>query len=397
MTHDPDDERAPFSRRTGWNLQRNPLSAAVERHRAASALLDLTATNPTACGFAVPGDAIEAVRQAVDHHYQPLALGRAEARAAVAAYYRDHGRQVSARQIVLTASTSEAYAWLFKLLADDGDRALVPRPSYPLLDFLAGLEGVRLDPYALSFDGDRWRLDLESVARNITDSTRAILCVSPHNPTGAIVGPETTAALDDLAATTSAAVIYDEVFLDFASAPPTPSAARPNGLTFTLSGLSKVCGLPQLKLAWIAIDGPPERVDEAIARLEVVADTYLSVSSPAQGALPRLLAGRHGFQTECRDRLARNRAALAGAVVDLADLELLASDGGWAACLRLPDRTDEELVALQLLEATGVAVQPGWFFDFPAGRHLVLSLLPPPDLFDRGLELLIQHFSARTL
>jgi aspartate/methionine/tyrosine aminotransferase len=370
-----------FSRRTGWDLAANAFAARLEAARASGApLLDLTETNPARVGLAWSADTLAAAlgdRGLADH--EPTPHGLPGARAAVAAWLAARGATVSPESILLTASTSEAYGLLLKLLCDPGDEVLVPAPSYPLLDLLAGLECVTLVRYPLAYDGE-WHLDPAEVAARVTPRTRAVVVVSPSNPAGAVLSREALGRLDALCAERGLALVGDEVFADTAPGAPSVATARA-ALAFHLAGLSKTCGLPQLKVAWIAAAGPPALVDAALARLAVVADAYLSVSGPAQLALPRLLAARETFLGPLRARLAGNRARLApppGAPWDL-----LASAGGWTAVLRAGERIDEEALALALLE-DGVAVWPGFLFDFPRPGHLVVSLLPPEEAFAEG-------------
>lgn len=349
--------------RLDFTARENALSRALAARR--EPYVDLTISNPTAVGLPVPSVELPAADV-----YAPDPRGLLPAREAVAAY---HG--VSAEQVILTASTSEAYSWLFKLLCDPGDEVLVPRPSYPLFDFLTALEGVRAVPYELRWDGE-WHIDTLSV----TDGTRAILVVSPGNPTGAYLKKDELTRLSRL----GVPLICDEVFADFPAFDDPRRvrtiASHDGVLSFALSGLSKVAGLPQLKLGWIVATGPGSR--EMLERLDLIADTYLSVSTPVQLAARRLLEGRGVFQQALNSRLARNRAALTppgGAPWDV-----LRSEGGWSAVLSVPRSRSEEEWALALLEA-GVLVHPGYFFDFTAGAHLVVSLLPEPSEFARGI------------
>ncbi len=374
---------ALFSRRTSWDLAANALTGAVEAARASgTTLLDLTESNPTKVGLVWPAAALaEALGDARLPAYEPAPLGLAEAREAVAGYLATHGTVVPPDRILLTASTSEGYALLLKLLCDPGDEVLVPAPAYPLLDLLADLESVRLVRYPLRHDGG-WSVEPEALAAAVTARTRAVVVVSPSNPTGWLLSDEEGAALERLCAGRGLALIGDEVFADSALAPARGVLAARGCLAFHLSGLSKVCGLPQLKAGWLAAAGPDRLVAAALERLEVIADAYLSVSGPAQRALPSLLARREAFLAPLRARLAENRAA-AEAVRD-APLNALRSGGGWSAVLRIGETLDEEALCLELL-ADGVVVQPGFFYDFQRPGHLVVSLLPEPDVFREGL------------
>ena len=373
-----------FSRRTAWDLRANALAARLEAARAAGApLIDLTEANPTRAGLLWPTGRIEAaLSQPGAATYAPDPRGAPPARRAVADYLASRGAAVDPGQILLTASTSEAYALLLKLLCDPGDEVLVPAPAYPLLDLLAGLEAVALRRYPLRYDGS-WHLDPVELAAALGARVRAVVVVSPSNPVGAVLSAQELAALDELCAARGVALLCDEVFADSAAAPaPCVLAAPRRALAFHLSGLSKVCGLPQLKVGWLAAAGPAEQVAPALERLEVMADTYLSVSGPSQLALASLLPSRQAFLGPLRARLAENRASLAA--LPAGPFGELRSEGGWSAVLRVGERLDEEALCLALLE-DGVMVQPGFYFDFERPGHLVLSLLPRPEEFTEGL------------
>jgi alanine-synthesizing transaminase len=376
-----------FSRRTAWNIIANPIADALAaRRRAGLPVLDLTETNPTRVGLPYPEREIRAaLADARLLRYEPTPFGHATARRAVAEYH-----QVSPEQVVLTASTSEAYGYLFKLLADAGDRVLVPAPSYPLFDYLAGLEQIEPVPYPCRLEGGEWFIDFDALEAAWDAGTRAVLTVSPNNPTGALLHEDEAARLLALCAARHAALIADEVFADPA-APTAPTrvrslAGREDALVFVLSGLSKTCLLPQLKAAWILASGPAGLCREALARLEIVADTYLSVNTPVQVALPELLGLRERIRRPLRDRLATNRGALERALKGTA-ATLLPCDGGWSAVLRVPREPDEQTRVLRLIE-DGVVVHPGFFFDFPTDGFLVVSLLAAPEALARGAALL---------
>jgi aspartate/methionine/tyrosine aminotransferase len=379
-----------FSRRTSWDIAPNAIAQAVEaRRRAGRSLLDLTETNPTRVGLPMPDAEVRAaLLDAAPLRYDPAPLGDPAARAAVSAY---HGGAVPPEQVALTASTSEAYAWLFKLLGDPGDRVLVPVPSYPLFDYLASLEGLDTVPYPWSWDGDGWFVDFHALEERLPPRSRALVVVSPNNPTGAMVRREEAQRLLRLCRERDMALIADEVFGDhvFTEAPSRlPSfAGRDEALTFVLGGLSKACLLPQVKVGWIAASGPGDRLAPALARLQVVADTYLSVNGPAQRAVPRLLALREVIRPPLMARLAANRAALARALTGSAATPLLA-DGGWSAVVRVPRHPGEEARVLRLIARHGLRVHPGYFFDFPGEAFLVVSLLCPEDEFARGAAIL---------
>ena len=322
--------------------------------------------------------------------YEPAPFGHAAARAAVSAY---HGGAVPPEHILLTASTSEAYALLFKLLGDPGDRVLVPVPSYPLFEYLAGLENVETVPYPCFWAEGGWFVDFATLEERLDDRTRALLAVSPNNPTGALLRRDEADRLLALCRHRGLALIADEVFADhvLTDAPSRVRslAGRDEALVFVLGGLSKTCLLPQLKAAWIAASGPADLLGEALARLEVVADTYLSVNTPVQLALPRLLSLRDVIRPPLMARLARNRAALERALCGSAATPL-PTDGGWSAVVRVPRHPGEEERALRLLTRHGLRVHPGFFFDFPAEAFFVVSLLGPEDDFARGAAILTE-------
>jgi hypothetical protein len=384
--------RPPFSRRTDWDRSDNALSQELARARAAGrTLVDLTEGNPTRAGL---GGA--ALVPLLGHPrgaaYAPAALGHPEARAAVARYYAERGLAVSADRVCLSASTSEAYGWLFKLLCERGDEVLIPAPSYPLFSFLATLEDVTLVPYPLDRHAG-FRVDLHALAERIGPRTRAIILVHPNNPTGSFVRRDDAAGVERLAREHGLALIVDEVFGDYAHGAlpadrlPSFAGAR-EALTFVLSGLSKVTAMPQVKLGWIVTEGPEEIAAEALGRLEVIADTYLSVSTPVQLALPEILAQRGPIQAAIRARVERNLAALDAAIAALgseAPVRRLPVDGGWYATIEVPRTRDEDAWVELLVREEGVIVHPGYFFDFAGDGHLVVSLLPEEAPFARAI------------
>lgn len=380
-----------FSRRTPADLSENPLARALQRRE--SPPLDLTVSNPTAVGLSPSDEELRAaIAPAGSGAYHPDPRGIASAREAVSGWYAERGVAIPPERIVLTASTSEAYAFLFKLLGDPGDALLAPEPSYPLFDHLVRLEGLSLVPYRLRaspVDG-RWRIDLATVERGLDEGARAILAVHPNNPTGSFVREEDRRAVAALLEPSRHAIVSDEVFLDFAveDAPGKAGAAaeaREGPLAFSLGGLSKSCALPQMKLAWIAVGGERRAAEAALERLEIVADTYLSVATPVQLALPAIFEIGARAAERVRVRLRTNLAALDDALRRIPGAARYPVEGGWSAVVRLPAAGEADL-ALSLLERAGVLVQPGWFFDFEAGDTVVVSLLPAPAVFAEGLE-----------
>ena len=383
-----------FARRTSWNLASNQLTAALERRRASNRpIVDLTASNPTECGFTYDSVAIAAaLSQKEALHYRPEPLGLPDAREAVSRYYEDRAA-ISPARILLTTGTSEAYSFLFRLLCDAGDEVLIAAPSYPLLQFLADIHDVKLVRYALFYDHG-WHIDFDSLEKQITLKSRAIVVVHSNNPTGHFCAAQEMQRLQTVCAELNLALVADEVFLDFAH----DGARRPTfagdsaALTFTLSGISKICGLPQMKLAWVVAGGPEALRRDAMARLEVIADAYLSLNAPVQWAAPALLSTREGFQRQLLQRVRENLAKLDGALARRSSCSRLELQGGWNAVLRVPAiRADEDL-AVELVSGPGVHIHPGHFYDFSRDGYLVLSLITPPGVFQAGIEKLLAFF-----
>jgi alanine-synthesizing transaminase len=426
-----------FSERTNWKLATNRFTQAVDRARAGgSSLLDLTVSNPTRAGLRYDERAIlGALASARALDYDPQSKGLLEAREAVAGYYRsEHGvHDLDAERIVLTTSTSEGYSFVFRLLCNAEDELLVPKPSYPLFEFLADLQDVRLVPYPLIYDHG-WQMDFPSLERAVTERTRGMVVVHPNNPTGSFVSKGEMDLLNSFCRERELAVIADEVFLDYrlgtsgakapiqeehyrsagSAAPPQStvpkSGAHPDNdggtgrtgsfatnedvLTFTLSGLSKVSALPQMKVAWIVTTGPDELVESAMGRLDVIADTYLSMNAPVQWALPVLLEQRKGIQGQLMERVRRNLAELDRQLAGQKACERLSVEGGWYAVLRVPvTRSDEEL-AIELVREKSVLVHPGHFFDFPRDGYLVLSLISLAADFEEGVRAILDWLNS---
>ena len=388
--------RRMFSSRLHWDLRPNRLAqalGALRRQRAE--ILDLTESNPTRAGLSYPGEMI--VRAFDDTRalvYEPAPAGMRSARGTLADCYAARGLIVDPASIFLTASTSESYGWLFKLLADAGDELLVPRPSYPLFEFLAQMELVRVVHYPLVYD-DGWSIDLDALAQAVSERTRAIVLVNPNNPTGSFVKRRELERLVALCAERGLALVSDEVFADYRFGPDPERVSSLTGidevLTFCLSGLSKIAGLPQMKLGWIIIGGPAALRSEAIERLELIADTYLSVGTPVQHALPKLLEAGESVRQQIAARLRENLAVLRDLIDDGSAAQVLKLEGGWYSTLRVPRTKTEENWCLDLLEQDKVLVQPGFFYDFESEAYLVLSLLTPTDAFREGVKRLVRR------
>lgn len=376
-----------FSKRFKWDLETNQLARLIEAKRKSGAsILDLTESNPTRAGLDYPREKIlAALAQTPAMFYEPAPRGLIVAREAVTGYYAERGFSVDPEHIHLTASTSEAYSYLFKLLADERQSVLVPQPSYPLFEFLAALEGVALRRYELSYAHNLgWRIDFDSVERAITSDARAIIIVSPNNPTGSFIKLHEVERLNAICAERGLALIVDEVFSDYGFDADESRAAslvsNDAALTFVMSGLSKILALPQMKLGWIVTSGPDRLRDAAIERLDLIADTFLSVGAPVQHAAPAWLRLRRPLQEQILNRLRSNLSWLEERVEN-SPLRLLRIEGGWYATLELPRHLSEEDWVLALLEKDDVLAHPGYFFDFPREAFLILSLLPRAEIF----------------
>lgn len=388
-----------FSSRISASLAPNRLAQALEALRAGGGeLIDLTESNPTRAGFDYPSDLLAPLADARALRYDPRPLGAADARNAVAADYARQGVAVRPERIVLTSSTSDAYALLFRLLANAGDEVLVPRPSYPLFEHLTRLDFVVSRPYDLDVHGS-WSIDVAGVERALTSRTRAILVVSPNNPTGSFITRDELDRLAALCAPRDIAIIADEVFADYeleagAARRAGRAVTRRDVLSFALGGLSKSVGLPQVKLGWMAVGGPDGLVDAALERLELVCDTYLSVSTPVQVAAAELLARGAAVRAQIAARVASNYHWLKSAAAAVPSCRVLGSDGGWYAMMQVPSLESEEDLVVRLLTTLGVLTHPGYFFDCPRESFLIVSLLPPPAVFADGVARVLRHFDG---
>ena len=388
-----------FSSRLPPSLAPNRLARAIEEaRRGGDPIVDLTESNPTRAGFEYPDDLLAPLGDRRGLTYAPRALGLEGARRAVARDYERRNIMVGPERIVLTASTSDAYALLFKVLCDPGDEVLVPRPSYPLFEHLTDLEGVVARPYDLEYHGT-WRVDTASLERACNERTRAVLLVSPNNPTGSFVTQDELDEIAGICAGHDAALIADEVFADYelvehAGATAGRVLARHDVLAFSLGGLSKSVGLPQVKLGWMAVAGPDAIVAEALGRLELVCDTYLSVSTPAQEAAAQLLVDGAVVREQIRARVTANDRELIARASAAPACRLLAPEGGWYAVIQVPTLMSEEDLVLDLLTKHRVLVHPGYFFDFARESYLIVSLLTPAAVFQDGMSRVFERFNG---
>jgi len=383
-----------FSKRTNWQLSPNALTRAIEEARASGQpILDLTISNPTEAGIHPDTDAVlAALSNPKAMHYDPQPRGLLAAREAVCRYYSgSHAiSDPDPERLILTTSTSEAYSYVFRLLCNPGDEILVPKPSYPLFEFLADLADVKLAPYPLLYDHG-WQIDFDSLYKAVSPRARAIILVHPNNPTGSYISSNETLALNSFCSKNALALIVDEVFLDYShdATPHRSFAANADALTFTLSGVSKISALPQMKFAWLAISGPEAIVANAAARLEIVSDTFLSMNAPVQLAASVLLDQRKLIQPILLDRLHANLAGLDRQLSAHPSCRRLQVEGGWYAVLRVPAIESDETLAVRLLREASVSVHPGHFYDFPSEGYLVLSLITEPEIFREGVTRLL--------
>jgi alanine-synthesizing transaminase len=385
-----------FAERTRWNLEENRLSLALaELRQRGVPILDLTRSNPTECGFTYDVPSIQrAFAQSEMLRYAPDPRGTPAAREAICSYYQERGASVDAGELLLTSGTSEGYSFVFRLLCNPGDEVLIPCPSYPLFDFLADLCDVKLVRYPLHYDHG-WQIDFSALAAAATARTRALIVVHPNNPTGHYTAAAEQTSLGRFCADRGMALIADEVFLDFSiSRAGEPSFAGSNDLlTFTMSGLSKISGMPQMKLAWIAVCGPKEQKRDVLARLEVIADAYLSVGTPVQLAAPALLGMRAGFHYQVMARIQNNLREFDRQLARQSVCNRLVCAGGWSAVLRVPALQPDEDLAISLLTDKGVNVHPGHFYEFSQPGHVVISLIVPEEEFALGIRGLLAHFA----
>lgn len=384
------------------DLSSNRLSRAIESARAAgTSFVDLTESNPTQAGFDYPRDLLDPLSRVEALTYTPSPFGALDARRAVAADYARQGLRVAPERIVLTAGTSEAYSLLFKLLADAGDDVLVPRPSYPLFDHLTRLDTVVARPYALD-DHGRWSIDVDSIERAATPRTRAVLVVTPNNPTGSYISRDECDWLASFCGTRGIAIVADEVFADYAldanaGAGSGRVVIQDRALAFALGGLSKSAGLPQVKLGWIAASGPAAQVDEALRRLDVICDAYLSVSTPVQIAAAELIARGGDIRSQIVERVRANLQTLHARIAAVPACSVRHTEGGWYAVLQVPSFEPEEDLVVRLLTEHHVLAHPGYFFDFPRESFLIVSLLPRPGVFADGIERIARHFDCTSV
>lgn len=388
-----------FSDRTTWRLTQNRFTQTLQEVRAGGRkVLDLALSNPTRAGLHYEeAEILQALSSPRALDYDPQSKGLPEAREAIAAYYRQEHEvhDVDAERIILTTSTSEGYSFVFRLLCNAGDELLVPKPSYPLFEFLADLNDVKLVPYELIYDHG-WQMDFPSLEKAVTARSRGVVVVHPNNPTGSYVQAAEREMLNSFCRTRRLSIIADEVFLDYGLGKTLPSSFAKNSevLTFTLSGLSKIAALPQMKVAWVVINGPELEAAEAADRLEVIADTYLSMNAPVQWATPALLAQRKSIQAQLLKRVKANLAELDRQLAVQKPCQRLVVEAGWYAVLRVPvTRSDEEL-AIELLREKSVLVHPGHFYDFPSEGYLILSLIPTQYEFAEGMSALLEKLSS---
>lgn len=389
-----------FSQRTNWRRYPNPLTDCLENLKGQGhPIIDLTESNPTRCGFVYSQEEVfKPFIQETNLFYQPHPQGSSKAREVISRYYADKNFYACPENIFLTSSTSEAYSYLFRLLADPGDQILFPLPSYPLFQYLADLNDIDIKTYLLRYDHNQWQIDLESLKAAMTAKTKAIVIVNPNNPTGSFIRKNDFVFLNELCSQNHVALICDEVFHDFtleSDGKPLSMAGNQENLTFVLSGISKILGFPQMKIAWALLSGPQSQVQEARARLEIIADTYLSVATPTQNALANWFMLKNGLQGQIQERIHQNLSVLKSQAAFIQGIDILKAEGGWYAVLKLPFTFNEEEFVRDLLKGDHVWVHPGYFFDFQEQGYLVLSLLPQGNVFQDGLRSILKRVTEK--
>jgi aspartate/methionine/tyrosine aminotransferase len=381
--------RPTFSSRTDWDVHPSALSMLLQEKRSSGeSIIDLADSNPTLCGIPHTAPSISPEILHRSALYEPDPKGLPGARRAIAAWYNHRGCAVDPEHIVLTTSTSEAYSFLLRLLCDVGESIAVPKPSYPLLDYLSRINDVACRHYQLAYDGE-WHFDFGSLREALAAGVKGVIVVHPNNPTGSYVKMGEARTIKKLLAGHASALIVDEVFHSFPFGHEDGRAGTfaetTEVLTFTVNGLSKLVALPQMKLAWIILSGPPDLVTSAVERLEIIADTYLSVSTPVQHAVHDILAHQQLYTSRVQDRVVKNYEALQRIIGGDSPLTVLRGEGGWCAMLRLPASRSDEAWAIHLLESQNVLTHPGYLFDCDINGCLVLSLLPEPEVFSEGV------------
>ncbi len=389
-----------FSKRTTWNFSENKLSLLLKSLKPQGEfVIDLSESNPTHCNFKYLSelDLLGPLTHPANLDYQPSPNGKKEARQTIQAYYRKKGVEVDSERIFLTASTSEAYTYIFRLLSDPKDRVMIPRPSYPLFNFIADLNDIALDPYSIRYEQNQWRIHSDELTSSIHPNTKALILVHPNNPTGSFLKINEASELIRIAQLKSLALISDEVFSDYGfqndSQRKISFSETQEVLTFTLGGISKSLGLPQMKLSWMVLSGPEKIVSQALARLEIIADTYLSVNTPAQEALRNWFSHQNQIQNEIKERIRSNQFWLKKQLPG-SSVSCLNSEGGWYTILKLPDVKTEEEWILEFLEQDRVLVHPGYFFDFEEEAYIVLSLLPECAQFQEGCNRILSRIKS---
>jgi len=386
--------KVTFSNRTNWPLSENKLVTMLNSLKEEKApIIDLTESNPTRCGFKYLNEKILVpFNEEESLTYDPHPQGSLKSREAISQYYKQKNLNVSEEQIFLTSSTSEAYSYLFRLLINPIEGVLFPQPSYPLFQFLGDLNDVEISNYPLVYL-DSWRIDCNALKTLVNIDTKAIVLVNPNNPTGSFVKENEMIAINELCQKYHLSIICDEVFHDFAfdySKKYLSCVHNHDVLTFTLGGLSKTLGLPQMKLSWIVITGPEREVHLAIKRLEIVADTYLSVNTLAQNAIGYWLSSRKQIQDEIKTRV-KDNLDIIKTQTDSTASRLLQTEGGWYAVLKIPNIKTEEDWALKLLNKYHVFIHPGYFFDFTEEAYIVISLLSQTDIFNEGFNRILSR------